>query len=65
MMSWSMYALAVNFGNLWGTNLYEHRGGFFACVLATTIVYALVLPTLLLVPKRLIASPDGQFVPEN
>jgi hypothetical protein len=59
MLSWSMYALAQNFGNLLGTDLYEHHGGFVACVLATTFVYALMLPMLLLVPKALIAHPDG------
>jgi hypothetical protein len=59
MLSWSMYALAQNFSNLLGTNLYEHHGGFVACVLATTFVYALVLPMLLFVPKSLIANPDG------
>jgi len=62
MMSWSFYALAGNFGNLWGTDLYEHHGGFVACVAATTIVYALILPVLLLIPERLIASADGQAV---
>lgn len=60
MMAWSMYTLAVNFGNLWGTDLYEHHGGFPACVAATTLVYALILPTLLLVPKPLIATADGE-----
>jgi hypothetical protein len=30
------------------------------CVVAITIVYALILPTLLLVPKDLIATADGQ-----
>jgi len=59
MLSWSMYALAQNFGNLLGTDLYEHHGGFVACVLATTFVYALMLPMLLFVPKALIARPDG------
>ncbi len=28
-------------------------------MIAITAVYALILPTLLLVPKRLIATPDG------
>jgi hypothetical protein len=59
MLSWSMYALAQNFGNLLGTDLYEHHGGFLACVIATTLVYALMLPMLLFVPKALIAHPDG------
>jgi MFS family permease len=60
MMAWSMYAVAVNFGNLWGTNLYDYHGGFVACVIATTLVYALILPTILLVPKKLIATADGE-----
>jgi len=59
MMAWSMYALAVNFGNLWGTDLYDHHGGFVACVAATTIVYAAILPVILTVPKKLIATADG------
>jgi Na+/melibiose symporter-like transporter len=61
MMAWSLYALAVNVGNWWGTDLYEHHGGFVACVIATTVVYAAILPVLLLVPKRLIASADGSL----
>ena len=64
MLAWSMYALAQNFGNLLGTELYEHHGGFAVCVLATTIVYALMLPAILFVPKRLIALPDGQHLAE-
>ena len=62
MLSWSMYAIAVNFGNLWGTGLYERHGGLVACVIATTIVYALILPTILMLPKRLIAAADGQVL---
>jgi multiple sugar transport system permease protein len=34
------------------------------CVVAITIVYALILPVLLLVPKRLIETSDGE-VPEG
>jgi len=59
MMAWSLFALSVNGGNLWGTDLYDRHGGFVACVIATTIVYALILPVLLLVPKKLIATADG------
>jgi MFS family permease len=58
MLAWTMYALSTNFGNVWGTDLYEHHGGFVSCMIATTIVYALILPLILLVPKRLIASAD-------
>ena len=59
MLAWSMFALSSNFGNLLGTNLYEFHGGFVVCVAATTVVYAAILPAIALVPKKLIAYPDG------
>jgi hypothetical protein len=46
---------------LLGTNLYDHFGGFTVCVIAITTVYALILPVLLVVPKRLIDTADGQI----
>ena len=60
MMSGGLYFIASRFGDVLGTNLYDYYGGFSACVIAITVVYALILPTLLLVPKRLIATADGQ-----
>ncbi len=60
MMSGSLYWVATRFGDVLGTSLYDYYGGFAACVIAITVVYALILPTLLLVPKRLIATADGQ-----
>ena len=60
MLAWSMYGLAVNVGNLLGTDLYEYHGGFVVCVTATTIVYALILPVILAVPERLVAAADGE-----
>ena len=60
MMSGGLYFIASRFGDVLGTNLYDHYGGFSACVIAITVVYALILPTLLLVPKRLTATADGQ-----
>jgi hypothetical protein len=60
MMSGSLYFIVSRFGDVLGTNLYDHYGGFTVCVVAITIVYALILPTLLLVPKQLIATPDGE-----
>ena len=56
------YYLALRFGDLWGTDLYEHKGGFVATVIAATLVYALMLPVLLLVPKRLTATRDGESI---
>jgi MFS family permease len=60
MMSNSLYFVVVRFGDVLGTNLYDRYGGFTVCVIAITIVYALILPALLLVPKRLIATADGE-----
>jgi hypothetical protein len=61
MLSSSLFFIVSRFGDVLGTRLYDSYGGFAACVVAITAVYALILPTLLLVPKRLIASADGQL----
>jgi len=52
-------------GDLVGSKIYssspEH--GFLYCVIAITVVYALILPLIKLVPKDLIASRDGEENP--
>ena len=60
MMSSALFFIASRFGDVLGTLLYDYYGGFGVCVIAITVVYALILPTLLLVPKHLIATADGQ-----
>ena len=60
MMSSSLYFVVVRFGDVLGTHLYDRYGGFTVCVIAITTVYALILPALLLVPKYLTATADGQ-----
>jgi hypothetical protein len=60
MMSGALISIISGLGNVLGTNLYDHFGGFTMCVIAITVVYALILPVLLLVPKRLIDTADGQ-----
>lgn len=60
MMSGSLYFVVSRFGDVLGTGLYDHYGGFTVCVISITIVYALILPTLLLIPSHLIATADGQ-----
>jgi MFS family permease len=60
MMSSALYFIASRFGDVLGTLLYDYYGGSGVCVIAITVVYALILPTLLLVPKHLIATADGQ-----
>jgi hypothetical protein len=60
MMTGGLYFIVQRFGDVLGTNLYDHFGGFTVCVIAITVVYALILPALLLVPRYLIATADGQ-----
>jgi hypothetical protein len=52
--------ISVRFGDVLGTALYDRYGNFFVCVIAVTVVYALILPMLLLVPKQLTSTADGQ-----
>jgi hypothetical protein len=66
MLLWgtSIYWIAVRFGDVLGTQIYAHGGGhwqgFNEAVWATIAIYALILPVLLLVPKRLTATRDGE-----
>jgi hypothetical protein len=59
MMCGSLYFAVTRFGDVLGTHLYDHYGGFTVCVIAITSVYALILPALLLVPANLTATADG------
>jgi Na+/melibiose symporter-like transporter len=65
MMAGGLNVIVARFGDVLGTNLYDYYGSFAVCVIAITVVYALILPTLLLVPKRLIATADGQMPAAN
>ncbi len=49
-----------------GSKIYsaDPDNGFFYCVIATTIVYALILPVIWTIPKALIATADGEPNPE-
>jgi MFS family permease len=60
MLVVTVYWVAVRFGDLWGTDIYEHGGGFLMAIVVTTGIYALILPVLLLAPRRLVSSFDGQ-----
>jgi MFS family permease len=52
-------------GDLLGTWIYDKHGGFIPTVIVTIIVYILILPVLLLVPKRLTATKDGEVIEED
>ena len=58
--------LSARGGDLLGSTIYNSSPahGFLYCVIATTVVYALILPLILLVPKALIATKDGEPNPE-
>jgi hypothetical protein len=56
----SIYFISTRFGDLLGTEIYDHWGGFKVAVWATIFIYALILPVILLVPKHLIATRDGE-----
>lgn len=60
MMSNGLAAVATRFGDVLGTELYDRFGGFTVCVVAITVVYALILPVLLLLPPALTATADGE-----
>lgn len=56
------YWVSYRFGDLWGAYIYDHQGGFRMAVWATVAVYACIIPLLLLVPKRLTATSDGEAI---
>ena len=62
MMADAVNNLAFRASDVVGTKLYglSATHGFLYCVIAMTAVYSLILPTLLLVPRELIATSDGE-----
>jgi hypothetical protein len=55
--------LSLRASDAFGSAVYDAdpHHGFLYCVIATTLVYALILPTLLLIPRRIIAwSEEGR-----
>lgn len=65
MMVDGMYMLSYRGGDIVGSEIYASSPtcGFLYCALATTAVYALILPVLLLIPKEVIATTDGEANP--
>ncbi|HEY2481458.1 MAG TPA: MFS transporter [Caulobacteraceae bacterium] len=58
--------LSYRGGDWLGVQMYDASPtrGFVYCVIATTVVYALIVPVILLVPKQLMATADGQANPK-
>jgi MFS family permease len=59
------FQLSYRGGDWVGAKIYglSATHGFLYCALATTAVYALILPVLLLIPRDLIRTADGQANP--
>ena len=57
-----VFWLSSRGGDVLGAKIFNSspQNGFLYCVIATTAVYALILPLILLVPKHLIATADGE-----
>jgi len=65
MMIESAEQLSYRGGDLLGSTLYNASpsNGFLYCMLATTGVYACMLPVILMVPRDLLATADGEPSP--
>ncbi len=57
--------LSTRGGDLLGSMIYASSptNGFLYCVISITLVYALMLPVLLLIPRELMATADGEANP--
>lgn len=60
MASVGLAAIVSRFGDVLGTAIYDHLGGFPVCAISITAVYVLILPVLRFVDPRLTATADGE-----
>lgn len=60
MLYWALFYISQRFGDVLGTDLYDRFGDFKVCVIAITVVYALMIPILFLVPRRITDWKDGE-----
>jgi hypothetical protein len=65
MLVAGMYELAYRGGDFVGTRIYASSAahGFAYCVLAATATSVMMLVVLLLIPKELVATADGERNP--
>jgi hypothetical protein len=61
MLSAALAIIVARLGDMLGTRLYDNFGGFQTCVIAITIVYAMILPILPLIPRGLVSTADGEI----
>jgi hypothetical protein len=57
-----VYWLCQRGGDWLGSKIYDSdpKNGFTYCVIAITVVYALILPCIKLAPKHIVATADGE-----
>ncbi|MGD0143781.1 MAG: MFS transporter [Rhizomicrobium sp.] len=62
MMVDGVYVLASRGSDVLGSAIYDAdpKNGFLWCVIATTLVYAAILPVIFLIPRHVIANADGE-----
>ncbi len=60
MAAAGLLAIDGQFGDLLGTSLFDRFHDFTVCVVAMTVTNLLILPLLLIVPKGLVATADGE-----
>lgn len=62
MMCAGVYALSARGGDLLGTKIYDadKTHGFLYCTIATTAVYAVILPLLWWIPREIVSTRDGE-----
>jgi Na+/melibiose symporter-like transporter len=58
----AVLVVSARFGDRLGSAIYDAdpARGFLYCVIATTLVYTLILPLVFLVPKHIVATADGE-----
>ena len=59
--------LSLRASDTFGSAVYDANPhyGFLYCVIATTVVYSLILPTLLTIPKGIIATSEGVAIEKS
>jgi MFS family permease len=62
MLGFSAFFFAQFSSDILGSALYQHNG-FGLCMILSTIATALVFPLLLLIPRTLISTRDGETLP--
>jgi hypothetical protein len=62
MMVEGVWFLASRSSDVLGSAIYQAdpKNGFLWCVIATTVMYAAMVPVILLVPKHVMETADGE-----